>query len=50
MFMQRDIAVLDLARYKLEGEQPYRPYSGVLHLHRNRYKSNIRNNEILNLI
>jgi hypothetical protein len=31
------IAILDLVQYRLEGEQPYCPYSCVPHLHGNRY-------------
>ena len=32
------IAIIDLVRYRSEGELPYRPYSDALHQHENRYK------------
>ena len=31
------IAIIDLVRYRSEGELPYRPYSDALHQHENRY-------------
>ena len=31
------IAIIDLVRYRSEGELPYRPYSDTLHYHENRY-------------
>ncbi len=36
VLFQNHIAIPKLVRYMLEGELPYRPYFGVLHLNKNR--------------